>query len=145
MDSHLVTIEVGIERRTCQGVKLDGLTFNHAWLESLDTQTVQCRGTVQQYRMTLHHVLQDIPDNGFLAVHNLLGRLDRLHNAALDELTDDERLVQLSRHQLRNTAFAHLQFRTYHNNGTSGIVHTLTQQILTETALLTLQAVRQGL
>ena len=37
VNSHLVTIEVGVERCTCEWVELDSLTFNHAWLECLDT------------------------------------------------------------------------------------------------------------
>ena len=36
VDSHLVTVEVGIEGRTCQRVKLDGLALDHARLEGLD-------------------------------------------------------------------------------------------------------------
>ena len=112
VDSHLVTVEVGVESRTCQRMELDGLTLDKFRLESLDTQTVQCRSTVQQYGMTLHHILEDIPDDRLTTVHNLLGTLHRLHNTALDELTDDERLIELGSHQLRQTALTHLQLRT---------------------------------
>ena len=104
VNSHLVTVEVGIERRTCQRVQLNSFSFDHLRLESLNTQTVKCRRTVQQYRMTLHYVFS---------------------------------------HQFRNTAFTHLQFRTYDDNRTGRIVNTLTQQVLTETSLLTFQAVRK--
>src|SRR5690606_38093190 len=41
MHRHLVTVKVGVECRTYQWVKLNGLTFHQCWLESLDTQTVQ--------------------------------------------------------------------------------------------------------
>jgi hypothetical protein len=91
--------------------------------------------------MPLHHVFQNVPDNGFLAVYNLLGALYRLHDTTLNELTNDERLVKLGCHQFRDTAFAHLQLRTYNDYRTCGIVDTLTQQVLTETSLLTLQTV----
>ena len=137
----MVTVEVSVEGRTCQRVQLDSLSFNHLGLEGLDTQAVQCRGTVQQNWMSLHDMLQDIPDNGFLAVYNLLGTLHRLHNAALNELTDNKRLVKLSGHQFGNTALAHTQFGTNDDNRTGRIVNTLTQQVLTETSLLTLQTV----
>ena len=116
--SHLVTVEVGIECRTCQRVQLDSLTLDEFRLESLDTQTVQCRCTVQEHGMTLHDVLEDIPDDGLTTVDNLLGRLHRLHDSALDELADDERLVELGCHQLRQTALAHLQLRTDDDNRT---------------------------
>ena len=93
VNSHLVAVEVGIECRTCQRVQLNGLAFNHAWLECLDTQTVKCRGTVEQHRMTLHHIFKDIPYHGFLAVDNLLGALHRLYDAAFNELANDEWFV----------------------------------------------------
>ena len=145
VDSHLVTVEVGVEGRTCQRVQLDGLTLDELGLEGLDTQTVKRRGTVEEHGVTLHHVLQNVPDDGLAAVDNLLGRLDRLHNAALDELADDERLVELGGHQLGQTALAHLQLRTDDDNRTGRIVDTLTEQVLTEAALLTLQRVGERL
>ena len=118
MHGHLVAVEVGIERRTCQGMQLDGLALNHLGLEGLNAETVQRRGTVQQDRMSLHNVLENIPDHRLTAVNNLLCALHRLHNAAFDELADDERLVELCCHQLGNTALAHLQLGTDHDDGT---------------------------
>ena len=141
VNRHLVTVEVGVERSTCQRVQLDSLTFNHVRLECLDTETVQCRCTVEQYRVTLHDMFEDIEHDSFLAVYNLLGTLYGLHNTAFNQLTDDERLVKFGSHELRNTTFTHLQFRTYNDYRTCRVVHTLTQQVLTETTLLTLQTV----
>ena len=145
VNGHLVTIEVGVERGTSQRVQLNSLTLDQFRLEGLDTQTVQRRGTVQQHRMTLHHILQDVPNHRFLTINDLLRRFHRLHDTALNELSDDERLIELSRHVLRQTALVHLQLRTHDDNGTCGIIDTLTQQVLTETSLLTLQAIREGL
>ena len=65
--------------------------------------------------MTLHHVLKDIPDNRLTTVNDLLGALHRLHDTALNELTDNERLVELGGHQFRQTALTHLQLRTYND------------------------------
>ena len=45
--SHLVTIEVGVECRTYERVKLDCLSFDKFWLECLNTKTVQRRSTVK--------------------------------------------------------------------------------------------------
>ena len=109
VDSHLVTVEVGVERRTGERVQLDGLAFDHPRLEGLDTEAVQGRSTVQEDRMALHHVLEDVPDHRVAAVDDLLRALDGLHDAALDELADHERLVQLGRHELRQTALVHTE------------------------------------
>ena len=145
VDSHLVAVEVGIERRTCQRVQLDGLTLDELRLERLDTQTVKRRSTVEEHGMALHDVLEDVPDDGLAAVDNLLGRLHGLDDAALDELADDERLVELGSHELRQTALVHVELRTDDDNRTGGVVDTLTEQVLTEAALLTLQRVGQRL
>ena len=143
VNSHLVTVEVGVERSTCQRVELDSLTLDELRLERLDTQTVKCRSTVQEHGVTLHYVLQNVPDHGFTTVNDLLGALDGLHDAALDELADDERLVELGCHELRQTTLAHLQLRTYDDNRTCRIVDTLTEEVLAETSCLTLERVGQ--
>ena len=145
VNSHLVTVEVCIECRTCEWVQLDCLTFNHAGLECLNTQTVQCRCTVEKHWVSLHHVFEDVPNNRIATVYNLLGRLHSLHDTALDELTDDERLVKFSSHQLWQTAFTHVELRTHDNNGTCRVVNTFTEKVLTETSLLTLEGIGERL
>ena len=118
VNGHLVTVEVGVERGTSQWVKLNSLTLYKFRLESLNTQTVKCRRTVQHDRVSLHNILENVPDNGFATINNLLGTLDGLHDTALDELANDERLVEFGCHQLRQTALAHLQFGTNDDNRT---------------------------
>ena len=61
------------------------------------------------------------------------------------KLLHDERLEQLERHFLRQTALIDLQVRADDDNRTAGVVNTLAEQVLTETALLALQHVGQGL
>ena len=107
VNSHLVTVKVSIESRTCQWVQLNSFSFNHLRLKRLNTQTVQCRCTVQQYRMTFHYMFQNIPDNSFFTIYNLLGTLHGLHNTTFNQLTYNERFVQFSCHQFRNTTFTH--------------------------------------
>ena len=51
MNSHLVTVEVGVKRSTYEGVKSDSSTLNQDRLECLNTQSVQCRCTVEEYGM----------------------------------------------------------------------------------------------
>ena len=118
MNSHLVTIEVGVERCTCEWMQLDSLTLNHTWLECLNTQTVQCRCTVEEHRMTLHHIFEDVPNHRITTVNNLLSRLDSLHDTTLNELTDHEWLVQFCSHEFWQTALTHVQLRTYDNHRT---------------------------
>lgn len=42
--------------------------------------------------MTFHYVLQNIPNNRFLTVNDLLGRFHRLHDTAFDQFTANEKL-----------------------------------------------------
>ncbi len=141
MDSHLVTVEVGVEGRTCQRVKLDCLALDELGLEGLDTETVECRSAVEQNGMALHDIFEDIPYDRLLAVDDFLGALDSLDDTALDELADNERLVELCCHILGQTALVHLQLGAYDDNRAGRIVDALTEKVLTETSLLTLKAV----
>ena len=61
MDSHLVTIEVGIERCTNKWMKLNSLTFYKDWLESLNTKSVKCRSTVKHNWMLFNNIFKYIP------------------------------------------------------------------------------------
>ena len=54
VNCHLVTVEVGVERGTCQGVQLDGTALDQDRLKGLNAQTVQGRCTVQQ--LSLIHI-----------------------------------------------------------------------------------------
>ncbi len=145
MDSHLVAVEVGVESGTYQRMQADGLAFHQDRFEGLNTQTVQCRGAVQHHGMLLDHLFQHVEDFCLDTVHHLLGALDVVRHAALDQLTHDKGFEQLDRHFLRQTALVNLQVGADHDNATAGIVHALAQQVLTETALLAAQQVGQAL
>ena len=62
MYGHLVTIEVGIERRTYEWVQLDSLAFDQDRLECLNAESMQRRGTVQHDRVLANHFFKNIPD-----------------------------------------------------------------------------------
>ena len=49
-----------------------------------------------------------------------------------DWLLHNEGLEQLDSHFFRKTTLIDLQFRSYDDNGTSGVVHTFSQKVLTE-------------
>jgi len=145
VNCHLVTVEVGVESRTDERVQLDCLAFNQLRLEGLDTQPVKCWCTVQQHRVTLENVLEDIPDNRILAVNDLLRALYSLDDAAFNELADHKRLVELGCHILRDTCLVKPEFRAHNDNRTCGVVNPLTEKVLAEASLLALEAVRERL
>ena len=53
-------------------------------------------------------------------------------------------LKQLDCHFFRKTTLINLKFRTYDDNGTSWIVNTFSEQVLTETSLFTFQHIGKG-
>ncbi|CCK17023.1 hypothetical protein BN136_3033 [Cronobacter universalis NCTC 9529] len=144
VNSHLVTIEVGVVCRTNQRVQLDSFTFDQYRFERLNTQTVQGRRTVQQYRVLTDNFVQDIPHDRFFTLNHFLGGFDGSREATQFQLAVDERFEQFQRHFLRQAALMQTQVRTYGNYGTTRVVHALTEQVLTETPLLTFDHVGKG-
>lgn len=61
VNSHLVTVEVGVERGTNQRMQVNGLTFDQYRFKCLNTQTVQRRRTVQKNRMLTDNFFKNIP------------------------------------------------------------------------------------
>ena len=64
--------------------------------------------------------------SGLQPFYHLLRILDVVSSAVCYQLLHNEGLEQLDRHFLRQTALINLQFRSNDDNGTSGIVNTLT-------------------
>jgi hypothetical protein len=62
---------------------------------------VERRRPVQQHRVILNDLLEDLVHLGAFALDDLLGPLDRLGNPLFHQLVNDERLEQLDRHRLR--------------------------------------------
>src|SRR5205823_2084346 len=58
---------------------------------------------------------------------------------------DDERLEELERHQLGQTALMQLELGADDDDGAARVVDALAEQVLTEPALLALEHVAQGL
>ena len=78
---HLVAVEVGVEGRAHQRMQLDRLAFDQHRLEGLDAQAVQRRRAVQQDRVLLDHLFEDVPDHRRAGFDFLLRRLDRRRDA----------------------------------------------------------------
>src|SRR5690606_5047412 len=134
-----------VVRGTDQRVQLDGFTFDQDRLKRLDTQTVQGRCAVEQDGVFADDFSQNVPNLGQLALNHFLRGFDGGGQATHFQLAEDERLEQLKRHLFRQTALMQTQGRTHGNYRTTGVVHALTEQVLTEATLLTFDHVSQGL
>ena len=127
MHSHLVTIKVGIVGGTNERVHTNSGSLNENRLKCLNRETVQCRSTVQHDRVSLSHLLENIPDLGRLAINHLLGTTHSVAVTKILESADDERFEECQCHFLRQTTLVELKLWSNHNDGTSRIVYTLTE------------------
>ena len=141
MDSHLVSVKVSVECGTYKRMQFDRTTLYQDRFKRLNTKSVQCRCTVQHNRMLFNDVLKDIPYLRLKTFYHLLGIFNIVRGAVGNQLFHYKRFKQLNRHLFGQTTLIDLQFRSYNDNGTSGIVYTFTKQVLTETSGFTLQHV----
>src|SRR3954468_4494235 len=91
--------------------------------------------------MVLDDFFENVPHNRILLLDQFLGLLDGSAMSALFQAMVDERLEEFERHLLRKPALAKLQFRTDRDDRTAGVIDALSEQVLTETALLTLEGI----
>jgi hypothetical protein len=139
VNSHLITIEVSVKRGTHQWVNLDCLTFDQLWFESLDSQTVQGRCTVQENWMLSNNFLKNIPHDWTSTLDHTLCGLDVLSVIEINQTLHYKWLEELESHLLWQTALVQLELWTNNDYRTSRVVNALSEQVLTETTLLTLQ------
>ena len=59
--------------------------------------------------------------------------------AKLFEAANDEWLVQLEGNLFRQSTLMQMQLRTDNNDGTAGVIDTLSEQVLTETSLFSFE------
>ena len=102
-------------------------------------------GAVEQNHVVLDDLLQHFPDARIDALDQSLRRLDVVRVAVLDQPSHHERLEEFQRHPLRQTALVECQVRTDHDNGTTGVVDALAEQVLAESSLLALEHVGEAL
>src|SRR6201996_5917131 len=118
---NLVTVEVRVERGADQRVDLDRLALDQLWLEGLDAEAVQRRRPVQQNRVLGDDLLEHVPHDRAGPLHHPLGRLDVLRVVEVNQALHHERLEQLQRHLLGQTALVQLELRADHDDRTAGV------------------------
>ncbi len=138
VDGHLVAVKVGVERGTDERMDLDRLALDKDRFESLDTEAVKRRRTVEQDRMFADHLFEDVPDDRFLVFDHFPGLFDSSRMSILFKLVVNERLEKLERHLFRQAALMEFEFRPDDDHRTARIVDTLAEQILAEAALFAL-------
>ena len=87
--------------------------------------------------MIFDNVLKNVPHHVFRLFHGTFRRFDVVALTAFHKTAHNKRLEQLYRHFLGQAALINFQVGSYNDNRTSRIVHTFTQQVLTETSLFT--------
>ena len=92
---HLIAVEVGAEGRANERMYLNRATFFQDWHEGLDTQAVQRRRSIQQNRMPINHLFENVPDLRPDALDDALGALDIVCESLVDEPAHHEWLEEL--------------------------------------------------
>ena len=90
MHGHLVTIEIGVISRADQRMDTNCLPFDQLWLESLDREAVQGRGTIQQNRVALGDLVKNVPHFRRLPFDQFLGAAHRVDVALLLKSPNDK-------------------------------------------------------
>ena len=119
MYSHLVSIEVGVERCTYEWMKFDCLTLYKDWLEGLDSKSVECRSSVKHNRMLFDDVLKDIPYLRLKSLNHLLCTLYVVCGSVSGKLLHNEWFEKLDSHLLRKTTLINLKLWLYADNRTA--------------------------
>ena len=143
VNRHLVTVEVRIVSGADERVNANRITFDEHRLEGLNRKTVKCRRTVEQNGVPFRDFFEDVPNFWRLLLDHLARTTNGVNEAELLETTNDEWLEENESHLLGKTTLVQRQLWTDNDNGTTGVVDALTEKVLTEAALLTLEHVRE--
>ncbi len=142
---HLIAVEVRIISSADQGVNPDGIPFNQFGLESLHRQAMQGRGAVEKHGVLPRHLVEGVPDDGFLFLDHLFRATHGVHLAELLQTANDEGLEEDQGHLFRQTAFVQLEFGTNHDDGAPGVIDPLPQEIHPEPPCFSLKHVGERL
>ena len=117
VDGHLVAVEVGVEAGADERVHLDGVAFDEHGLEGLDAHSVEGRRAVEENRVLVDHLFEDVPDLGVAALEHALGALDGVGEPVVLEAADDEGLVELKGDLLGKAALVELELGADNDDG----------------------------
>ena len=143
MDCHLVTVKVSVVCSTYKGMQFNCTAFGQDGFESLDTQSVEGRCTVEEYRMFFDNFFENIPYDGACTFYHAFSTLNIGSFATVYQTFHNERFEKFQSHFFRQAALMHFQFRTYYDYRTTGVVNAFTQKVLTETTLFTFEHIGQ--
>ena len=93
--------------------------------------------------MFANDFFQNIPNNRFLDFNQFFRCFDRCCQTHQFQFVENEWFEQFQRHQFWQTALMQFQLWTHNDNGTTGVVNTFTQQVLTETTAFTFDHLSQ--
>src|SRR5208283_1733556 len=142
---HLVADKVRVAGGADERLNADALAIAKGRFKRLNAETVQGGGTVEEHGMFADDILEDVPHDGFLLLDHFLGLLDGGAVTLGFELVIDEGLEELEGHLLGQTALIELELGADDDDGASGIVHALAEEVLAEAALLALEGIAEGL
>src|SRR4030042_2981755 len=126
-------------------MKHDCIAFHKHRLEGLDAHSMKCGSSVEQNGVLVNDLFEDVPDLLVKALDHSFGAFDRVGEAVLLELSDNEGLIQLEGYFLRQAALIEFEVGSYDNHRASRVVHALSEQVFTESALLAFYHIGQRL
>ena len=88
--------------------------------------------------MLTGHFVEGVPYNGFFPLDHLFGRANGVNLAEFLQPADDKRFEKNQGHLLRQSALVELQFRSDHDDRTSGVIDAFSEKIHPETTGLPL-------
>ena len=101
MDCHLVSVEVGVERRTDKRMDLNSFSFDEDRLERLDSKPMQGWSSVEKNRVLPDYFLKNIPNHVLSTLNQSLCSLDILSVAQINQSLHYKWLEQFERHDFR--------------------------------------------
>src|SRR4030067_393852 len=94
--------------------------------------------------MLTYNFIQAVPYLSNAFFYQLLCGFNCSYKPFFFKFAEYKRLEQFKRHCLWKAALMQFKFRAYHNNRTSRIINSLSQEILSETPLFTFYHIAQG-
>ena len=141
MNCHLIAVKISIKGGAYQWMELNGFAFNKDGFKGLYSQPVQGRGPVQQYAVFFDHIIKGVKDLRLFSFDHFFCALDCGNKSLFIQLVIDERLEELQGHFFREPALMQTKIRAHNNDRSSGIVHTFSKEILSESSLFAFEYV----